>query len=84
MKFIYYEMVEKPLEINFDEVFKAVVAEGTPEYFYYDEFCDNFDYYIRTLYNIELDIEYNTLFYDEVVDAWEEYLNNKNDNSDQW
>ena len=82
MKFTYYEMVEKPLEINFDEVFKAVVAEGTPECYYYDEFCDNFDYYIRTLYNIELDSEYNILFYDEVVDAWEEYLNNKNDNSD--
>lgn len=82
MKFTYYEIVEKPLEIDFDEVFKAVVAEGTSECFYYDEFCDNFDYYIRTLYNIELDSEYNILLYDEVVDAWEEYLNNKNDNSD--
>lgn len=82
MKFTYYELIEKPLEINFDEVFKAVVAEGTLECYYYDEFCDNFDYYIRTLYNIELDSEYNIHLYDAVLDAWDEYLINKNDNSD--
>ncbi len=82
MKFTYYEMVEKPLEINFDEIFEAIAKE-TSEDSYYEEFCDNFDYYIRTLYNVELDNECNISLYDEVLDAWEEYLNNKNDNSDK-
>ena len=80
MKFIYYEMVEKPLEINFDEVFEAV-AKRTSEDFYYEEFCDNFDYYIKILYNIELDSDCNVFLYDEVLDAWDEYLSDKDDNS---
>ena len=83
MKFTYYELVEKSLEINFDKVFEAV-AKRTSEDFYYEEFCDNFDYYIRTLYNVELDDECNISLYDEVLDAWEEYLSDKDDNSNQW
>jgi hypothetical protein len=82
MKFTYFELIERPLEINFDEVFEAVSKETSEDY-YYEEFCDNFDYYIRTLYNVELDDECNISLYDEVLGAWEEYLNNKNDNSNK-
>lgn len=80
MKFTYYELVEKSLEVNFDKIYE-VISKETPEDCYYEEFCDNIDYYIKTLYNIELDYECNIILYDELIDAWEEYLNNKNDNS---
>ena len=80
MKFTYYELVKKPLEIDFDKLYEIMTNELSKDIFY-DEFCDNVDYYIKELCNIELDYECNISLYDEILDAWEEYLNNKNDNS---
>ena len=80
MKFTYYELIEQPLEIDFDKLYE-IIAERVFKDFYYEEFCDNIDYYIEKLCNIELDSDCNVFLYDEVLDAWEEYLNNKNDNS---
>ena len=74
MKFFYNEVTEKSLDINFDKLYEIISKETID---IYNEFCDNIDEYLKELYQVEIDFEFNQYFYEQLLDAWEEYLDKK-------
>jgi hypothetical protein len=81
MKFLYNEVTEKSLDINFDKLYEIISKETIDVY---DEFCDNIYEYLKELCQVEIDFEFNQYFYEQLLDAWEEYLDKRNDYRNIW
>lgn len=88
MKFIFTETKEIDFNIDFQDIYnyvKAELEEDDPDYHptKYDihvDFSDNMDYYIKKIYNYEIeDNENNEMTIDYIFQEWGKWIDNYNE-----